>query len=382
MLSALRRAPAARTLQCARCASSLVLGEYGAGGVSNATRAAVTAAGKLGGPIHVLLAGVGAKAAAASAAQVAGVSKVLYSEEAAVSHGMAEGLALLLQALQAKDSACARARACAPICPGWGWAQPRGLPPPDPLSRAPPPPPSPSHTHPSPAPEYTHVLASATNYGRNVAPRLAVALDVAPISDVTAVVDEATFERPMYAGSALARVRSSDAVKVLTVRATAFEKAGSGPAAAIEAAPPAPPPARAAAFGSAQEVKSERPELVAAGTVVAGGRALKSAENFKLIYALADKMGAAVGASRAAVDAGYVPNELQVGQTGKVVAPALYLAVGISGAIQHLAGMKDSKVIASINKDPDAPIHQVADFALVADLFAVVPEMTGKVAQK
>jgi electron transfer flavoprotein alpha subunit len=180
---------------------------------------------------------------------------------------------------------------------------------------------------------------------------------------VTAVVDEATFERPMYAGSALARVRSKDAVKVLTVRATAFEKAGAaagGAAAAIEAAPAAPAPARAAAFGSAQEVKSERPELAAAGTVVAGGRALKSADNFKLIYALADKMGAAVGASRAAVDAGYVPNELQVGQTGKVVAPALYLAVGISGAIQHLAGMKDSKVIASINKDPDAPIHQVA----------------------
>ena len=207
------------------------------------------------------------------------------------------------------------------------------------------------------------MLASSTNYGRNVAPRLAVALDVAPISDVTAVVDEATFERPMYAGSALARVRSKDAVKVLTVRATAFEKAGAaggGGAAAIEAAPAAPAPARAAAFGSAQEVKSERPELAAAGTVVAGGRALKSADNFKLIYALADKMGAAVGASRAAVDAGYVPNELQVGQTGKVVAPALYLAVGISGAIQHLAGMKDSKVIASINKDPDAPIHQVA----------------------
>ena len=186
------------------------------------------------------------------------------------------------------------------------------------------------------------MLASSTNYGRNVAPRLAVALDVAPISDVTAVVDEATFERPMYAGSAIARVRSKDAVKVLTVRATAFEKAG------------------AAAFGSAQEVKSERPALAAAGAVVAGGRALKSAENFKLIYALADKMGAAVGASRAAVDAGYVPNELQVGQTGKCVAPALYVAVGISGAIQHLAGMKDSKVIVSINKDPDAPIHQVA----------------------
>ena len=219
-----------------------------------------------------------------------------------------------------------------------------------------------------------------------MAPRLAVALDVAPISDVTAVFDESTFERPMYAGNAIARVQSRDAVKVLTVRATAFEKAGAaaagGAGAAIEAAQAAPAPPRAAAFASAQEVKSERPELSAAGTVIAGGRALKSAENFKLIYALADKMGAAVGASRAAVDAGYVPNDMQVGQTGKCVAPALYVAVGISGAIQHLAGMKDSKVIVSINKDADAPIHQVADYALVEDLFKAVPELTAKVGQK
>jgi electron transfer flavoprotein alpha subunit len=183
----------------------------------------------------------------------------------------------------------------------------------------------------------------------------------------------------MYAGNAIARVSSKDSVKVLTVRATAFDKAGSSSSGcSIEAAPSAAPPSRAATFTSAMEVKSERPELSAAGIVVAGGRALKSAENFKLIYGLADKLGAAVGASRAAVDAGYVPNELQVGQTGKCVAPALYVAVGISGAIQHMAGMKDSKVIVSINKDPEAPINQVADYALVEDLFKAVPEMTQK----
>jgi electron transfer flavoprotein alpha subunit len=217
-----------------------------------------------------------------------------------------------------------------------------------------------------------------------VAPRAAALLDVAALSDVTAVFDEATFERPMYAGNAIAKVRSKDAVKVLTVRPTSFEKAAAGAAAAPVEAAGAPPAAAApaAAFVSQESVKSERPELTGASVVVAGGRALKSAENFKLIYALADKMGAAVGASRAAVDAGYVPNDLQVGQTGKVVAPALYVAVGISGAIQHMAGMKDSKVIVAINKDAEAPIHQVADLGLVADLFAVVPEMTAKVAAK
>lgn len=225
-------------------------------------------------------------------------------------------------------------------------------------------------------------MASATNYGRNIVPRLAVALDVAPISEVTAVISENTFERPMYAGNAIAQVKSKDSVKVFTVRSTSFEKAGSGGSAVIEEAPAAPPSANAATFTSQQEVKSERPELTAASVVVSGGRALKSTENFKIIYDLADKLGAAVGASRAAVDAGYVPNELQVGQTGKCVAPSLYIAVGISGAIQHMAGMKDSKVIVAINKDPEAPIHQVADFGLVEDLFKAVPELTGKVSKK
>ena len=231
-------------------------------------------------------------------------------------------------------------------------------------------------------PEFSHILACATNYGRNVAPRAAALLDVAAVSNVTAIFDEATFERPTYAGNAVAKVRSKDAVKVLTVRSTSFEKAGGGGAAAVEAVAAGAAAAAAAAVVSQESVKSERPELTGASVVVAGGRALKSADNFKLIYALADKMGAAVGASRAAVDAGYVPNDLQVGQTGKVVAPALYVAVGISGAIQHLAGMKDSKVIVAINKDAEAPIHQVADFGLVADLFTVVPEMTAKVGTK
>ena len=228
---------------------------------------------------------------------------------------------------------------------------------------------------------FSHIVGVSSNSGKNVLPRVAAKLDVAPLSDVVAVKDADTFERPMYAGNVIATIKSSDPVKVLTVRATAFAKAGarSGAAAPIEAhAATGALDAGRATFVAEELAKSERPDLTAASVVVSGGRALKSGENFKLLYALADKLGAAVGASRAAVDAGYAPNDLQVGQTGKCVAPNLYVAVGISGAIQHLAGMKDSKVIVAINKDPEAPIMAVADYGLVEDLFTAVPALTSK----
>ena len=222
---------------------------------------------------------------------------------------------------------------------------------------------------------YTHILAPATSFGKNALPRVAAKLDVAQLSDITEVVSADTFVRPIYAGSVFATVQSKDPVKVMTVRTTAFESAPeSGGTASIESRPPAPDTGKSQVVGQ-ELTKSERPELTSARIVVSGGRAMQNAENFKLLKALADKLGAAVGASRAAVDAGYVPNDYQVGQTGKIVAPELYIAIGISGAIQHLAGMKDSKVIVAINKDPEAPIFSVADYGLEADLFTAVPEL-------
>jgi len=259
-----------------------------------------------------------------AAAQLAGVAKVLLVEDAAYEHGLAEPLSLLVTGL---------------------------------------------------AGSYAGLFFPATTYGKNVAPRVAALLDVAQLSDITAVVSADSFQRPIYAGNAIATVQSKDAVKVATVRGTAFEAAAAeGGSASVETASAAANPGKSA-FVSQQLSKSERPELTSARIIVSGGRGMGSGENFKLIEAVADKLGAAVGASRAAVDAGFVPNDYQVGQTGKIVAPELYVAVGISGAIQHLAGMKDSKVIVAINKDEEAPIFQVADYGLVGDLFQALPEM-------
>ena len=303
--------------------SVLVLAEHEAGQLKASTLNTVTAAKALGGDVHVLVAGSGAQAVADAAAKVEGVAKVLLADAPAFAHQLAEPLAALLVEL---------------------------------------------------AKGYTAVLAPATSTGKNVLPRVAALLDVAQISDITAVVSADTFVRPIYAGNALATVQSKDAIKVITVRTTAFEAAGQGGAAAVEAvAAPADP--AVSSFVSQQLSKSERPELTSARVIISGGRGMQSGENFHLLEKVADKLGAAVGASRAAVDAGFVPNDLQVGQTGKIVAPDLYIAVGISGAIQHLAGMKDSKVIVAINKDEEAPIFQVADYGLVADLFTALPEL-------
>lgn len=289
----------------------------------DATAKALTAAKKLG-PVTVLVAGAGVDAAPFAALD--GVAKVLVAEDAAYAHGLAEPLADLVVSLAGGVS---------------------------------------------------HIVAPSTAAAKNVAPRIAALLDVMVLSDVIGVVDGDTFERPIYAGNAIQTVKSSDKVKVMTVRTTAFEAAGAGAPAPIEAAAPAGDKGLSS-WVEDKVATSDRPELTSAKIVVSGGRGVGSEENFAIIEALADKLGAAVGASRAAVDSGFAPNDWQVGQTGKVVAPELYIACGISGAIQHLAGMKDSKIIVAINKDEEAPIFQVADFGLVADLFQAVPEMTAK----
>ena len=309
--------------------SILVIAEHDQRALKTSTLNTIGAAQRLGGEIHVLVAGAEAGAAAQAAAQCAGVAKVLHVDAPHLAAPTAENIAAQVLAIVEGGA-------------------------------------------------YTHVLAPATGFGKNVAPRVAAKLDVAQISDITAIESPDTFVRPIYAGSIFATVQSKDALKVVTVRTTAFEVvAASGGNGAVESRPAAPDVGKARVTG--QEItKSERPELATARVVVSGGRALASAENFKLLEQLADKLGAAVGASRAAVDAGYVPNDYQVGQTGKIVAPDLYIAVGISGAIQHLAGMKDSKVIVAINKDPEAPIFQVADYGLVGDLFELVPQLTAE----
>ena len=306
----------------------LVYAEHDNKELKKATLNTVTAASKIGGDIVVLVAGFGCEGVAEQAAKVAGVSKVLCASNAAFEHQLAENVAKLVVSL---------------------------------------------------AGDYSHIVAPATTTGKNFLPRVAALLDVNMLTDVTAVIDAETFERPIYAGNAIATVKDTESKKVITVRTTAFDAAAAeGGAASIEQVS-AGEDAGKSKFVGEELAKSDRPELTAAEIVVSGGRALASGENFtKYIEPLADKLGAAMGASRAAVDAGYVPNDLQVGQTGKIVAPNLYIAAGISGAIQHLAGMKDSKVIVAINNDPEAPISQVADYFLEGDIFTVLPELTSK----
>jgi len=305
--------------------TALVIAEHDHATLKGATRNAVSAALACAQEVHLLVAGHQAGAAAAAAAQIAGVNKVLHADGPALAHGLAENLAAQVLALAAG---------------------------------------------------YSHIVFAATASGKNVAPRVAALLDVAQVSEITKVLAPDTFERPIYAGNAVATVQSRDAVKVLTVRGTGFDAApASGGNAAVESVA-AVADSGLSIFVGSELAQNDRPELTAAKVVVSGGRALGSAEQFnELLTPLADKLGAAIGASRAAVDAGYAPNDLQVGQTGKIVAPQLYIAVGISGAIQHLAGMKDAKVIVAINKDPEAPIFAVADYALEADLFQALPEL-------
>ncbi|WPC03616.1 FAD-binding protein [Pseudomonas benzenivorans] len=302
----------------------LVVAEHTNAALAAATLNTVAAAKAIGGDIHILVAGAGCGAAAEAAAKVEGVSKVLVADNAAFAHQLPENVAPLIAELGAG---------------------------------------------------YSHILAAATTNGKNFLPRVAAQLDVDQISEIIAVESADTFKRPIYAGNAIATVQSSAAIKVITVRATGFDPvAAEGGSAAVETVA-AGADAGTSAFVGEELAKSDRPELTAAKIVISGGRGMQNGDNFKHLYALADKLGAAVGASRAAVDAGFVPNDMQVGQTGKIVAPQLYIAVGISGAIQHLAGMKDSKVIVAINKDEEAPIFQVADYGLVADLFEAIPEL-------
>jgi electron transfer flavoprotein alpha subunit len=307
--------------------ATLVVAEHDNAVLKGATLNAVTAAVKCGGPVHMLVAGSGCGAVAQAAAQIAGVEKVRVADAPHYAHPLAENLAALVVSLSG---------------------------------------------------DYSHLVAAATTTGKNFMPRVAALLDVAQVSDIVAVESPDTFVRPIYAGNALATVQSSDKVKAITVRTTGFDAAASsGGSASIEAVAAAQDAGMSRLVGQ-ELTRSARPELTAARIIVSGGRGMGSGENFKILEALADKIGAAVGASRAAVDSGFVPNDYQVGQTGKVVAPELYIAVGISGAIQHLAGMKDSKVIVAINKDGEAPIFQIADYGLVGDLFQIVPELTAR----
>ena len=305
--------------------TALVIAEHDNSALKGATLNTVTAALACGGDVHVLVAGHNAGAVAQAAAQIAGVAKVLHADSADLADALAENVAAQVLAL---------------------------------------------------AGNYSHILFAATAAGKNVAPRVAAKLDVAQVSEITKVISPDTFERPIYAGNAIATVQSGDATKVITVRSTGFDAAaGTGGSAAVETVAAAASAGKSRFIGR-EVTKNDRPELTAAKIIVSGGRALGSKEQFDAVMEpLADKLGAALGASRAAVDAGYAPNDLQVGQTGKIVAPQLYVAIGISGAIQHLAGMKDSKVIVAINKDPEAPIFSVADYGLEADLFTAVPEL-------
>ena len=304
--------------------STLVIAEHDNSNLKPSTLNTVAAANAIGGPVHLLVVGSACQGVADACAAVEGVEKVLLADDVAYANQLAESTANLIKSV---------------------------------------------------AGDYSHILAPATTFGKNVLPRLSALLDVQQISEITEVVSEDTFKRPIYAGSCIATVKSNDTTKVITVRATAFDPVSdSGGSAAIEAVAPEGV-SDLTSFVGEEIAKSDRPELTAASIVISGGRGMQSGDNFHLLETIADKLGAAVGASRAAVDAGFVPNDYQVGQTGKIVAPDLYIAVGISGAIQHLAGMKDSKVIVAINKDEDAPIFQVADYGLVADLFNALPEL-------